>query len=233
MEKCIGCELCAGVCPAPLHLRARRRQPDRRPGLAGRALRLRLRDQLPAVHPLRPVRRGVPDRGDHRDQAVRVLVHEPQRRDLHEGTAARRRRRPRAGACRGSSGSAARTTTRARGCARRRRRDRRRTRAASTGRASSVSACGRPKHGQHAGREPTDETGQDRSGSRRLLRLRGRGARRRARRHPRPQPGALARCSCWSRWSASRCSTSSSTRSSSPRSRSSCTRARSSCCSCS
>ncbi len=34
MEKCIGCELCAGVCPAKLHLRARRRQPPRRPGLA-------------------------------------------------------------------------------------------------------------------------------------------------------------------------------------------------------
>ncbi len=52
--------------PRPLHLRARRRQPARRPGLAGRALRLRLRDQLPALHPLRPVRRGLPDRGHHR-----------------------------------------------------------------------------------------------------------------------------------------------------------------------
>ena len=29
MEKCIGCELCAGVCPGRLHLRARRRQPAR------------------------------------------------------------------------------------------------------------------------------------------------------------------------------------------------------------
>ena len=95
MEKCIGCELCAGVCPAQVHLRARRRQPGRRSGLAGRALRLRLRDQLPALHPLRPVRRGVPDRGDHRDEALRVLVHEPRRRDLHQGRAARRRRRPR------------------------------------------------------------------------------------------------------------------------------------------
>ena len=32
MEKCIGCELCAGVCPGPLHLRAGGRQPARRPG---------------------------------------------------------------------------------------------------------------------------------------------------------------------------------------------------------
>ena len=65
--------------PGPLHLRARRRQPARRPGLAGRALRLRLRDQLPALHPLRPVRRGLPDRGDHRVEAVRVLLHQPAR----------------------------------------------------------------------------------------------------------------------------------------------------------
>ena len=27
MEKCIGCELCAGVCPGPLHLCPGRRQP--------------------------------------------------------------------------------------------------------------------------------------------------------------------------------------------------------------
>jgi hypothetical protein len=64
--------------PRQVHLRARRRQRSRRPGLAGRALRLRLRDQLPALHPLRPVRRGLPHRGHHRVQAVRVLVHQPQ-----------------------------------------------------------------------------------------------------------------------------------------------------------
>ena len=93
MEKCIGCELCAGVCPAEVHLRARRRQRSRRPDVAGRALRLRLRDQLPPLHPLRPVRRGVPDRGDHRVEAVRVLVHQPPGRDLHQGRAGRRRRR--------------------------------------------------------------------------------------------------------------------------------------------
>ena len=80
--------------PRPLHLRARRRQPARRPGLAGRALRLHLRDQLPAVHPLRPVRGGVPDRGDHRVEAVRVQLHQPQRRHLHQGRAGGGRRRP-------------------------------------------------------------------------------------------------------------------------------------------
>ena len=83
-----------GRVPRPLHLRARRRQPARRPGLARRAVRLHLRDQLPAVHPLRPVRRGVPHRGDHRDEAVRVQLHQPAGRHLHEGRAGGGRRRP-------------------------------------------------------------------------------------------------------------------------------------------
>ena len=74
MEKCIGCELCAGVCPAKcIYVRGADNDPDE-PDVARRALRLRLRDQLPALHPLRPVRRGLPDRGDHRVEAVRVLA---------------------------------------------------------------------------------------------------------------------------------------------------------------
>ena len=98
MEKCIGCELCAGVCPADcIHVRGADNDPDE-PDVAGRAVRVRLRDQLPALHPLRHVRRGVPDRGDHRVEAVRVLVHQPPGRHLHEGRAARRRRRQAAAA---------------------------------------------------------------------------------------------------------------------------------------
>ena len=73
--------------PGRLHLRPRRRQSSRRPGVARRALRIRVRDQLPALHPLRPVRRGVPDRGHHRVQALRVLLHEPGRRHLHQARA--------------------------------------------------------------------------------------------------------------------------------------------------
>ena len=79
--------------PGRLHLRARPRQPARPPGLAGGAVRLRLRDQLPALHPLRPVRGGLPDRGHHRVEADGVLLHQPQRRHLHQGGAAGRRRR--------------------------------------------------------------------------------------------------------------------------------------------
>ena len=71
-----------------------------------------------------------------------------QRRDLHQGRAARRRRRPAQAAAVGAAGAAARTTTRARGCARRRRRATPRTRAASAGRASSASACAPPEQGQ-------------------------------------------------------------------------------------
>ena len=93
MEKCIGCELCAGVCPADCIYVRGFGQPPGPPGLAGGAVRLRLRDQLPAVHPLRPVRRGVPHRGHHRVQADGVLLHQPQRRHLHQSGAAGRRRR--------------------------------------------------------------------------------------------------------------------------------------------
>ena len=98
MEKCIGCELCAGVCPARcIYVRGADNPPED-PGLARRALRLHLRDQLPALHPLRPVRGGVPHRGDHRDEAVRVQLQQPPGRHLHQGRAAGRRRRQAAAA---------------------------------------------------------------------------------------------------------------------------------------
>ena len=90
MEKCIGCELCAGVCPADcIYVRGLDNPPDH-PVSPGRAVRLRLRDQLPALHPLRPVRGGLPDRGHHRVEADGVLLHQPGRRHLHEGRAAGR-----------------------------------------------------------------------------------------------------------------------------------------------
>ena len=52
MEKCIGCELCAAVCPADcIYVRGPDNPPDA-PVSPGRALRVRLRDQLPSLHPL-------------------------------------------------------------------------------------------------------------------------------------------------------------------------------------
>ena len=69
--------------------------------LPGRALRPRLPDQLPALHPVRPVHRGLPDpRADH-DQRVRAGRHQPRVADLHQGPAARR-------CCRGMVPAAAR-----------------------------------------------------------------------------------------------------------------------------
>ena len=147
MEKCIGCELCAGVCPARcIYVRGADNPPDD-PVSPGRALRLRLRDQLPAVHPLRPVRRGVPHRGHHRDEAVRVLLHEPARRHLHQGRAARRRRRPAAAAAVGGlARGRGRATPRA-GCGPPRRRGDADFEGGWRGRASSATACA-PRAGQ-------------------------------------------------------------------------------------
>ena len=113
-----------GRVPGEVHLRARRRQPARRAGVAGRALRLRLRDQLPALHPLRPLRRGVPHRGDHRDEALRVLVRPTARTRSTRRPSCSSTTTAAPGASRGSCGSAARTTTPARGCAPPRRRAR-------------------------------------------------------------------------------------------------------------
>ena len=90
MEKCIGCELCAGACPARCiyvrgadNPRGQARQPRG-------ALRVRLRDQHAAVHLLRAVRRGLSHRGHHPHPAVRDVHHQPGRRHLHQdGTAGR------------------------------------------------------------------------------------------------------------------------------------------------
>ena len=150
MEKCIGCELCAGVCPAKCIYVRGRRQPARRPGVARRALRLHLRDQLPAVHPLRPVRRGVPDRGDHRVEAVRVQLHRPPGRHLHQGRAGRGRRRspqaaPLGGLVGHRGGGAPHLGVDA---GHRTRRAPPPTRAGCSGPASSASACGPAEQGQ-------------------------------------------------------------------------------------
>ena len=109
MEKCIGCELCAGVCPARCIYVRGADNPVGRPGLAGRALRLRLRDQLPALHPLRPVRRGLPDRGHHRDQAVRVLLHQPAATPSTPRTSCWSATTASPSTCRGRTGGRART----------------------------------------------------------------------------------------------------------------------------
>ena len=108
---------CAPACARPSASTCAAPTTTRRPDVAGRALRLRLRDQLPALHPLRPVRRGLPDRGDHRDRSCSSSrFTNRQRRDLHQGRAGRRRRRQAAAAAVGGLARRRRRSTPAAGC---------------------------------------------------------------------------------------------------------------------
>ena len=144
MEKCIGCELCAGVCPARcIYVRGADNSVDR-PGLTRRALRLRLRDQLPAVHPLRPVRGGLPHRGHHRDQAVRVLLHQPPATPSTPRPSCWSTTTASPGSCPGRTGGTATTSTRRAGCGPPRRRATRPSRAGGVvGRARLRRPCRR------------------------------------------------------------------------------------------
>ena len=76
LEKCVGCELCAWACPADAIYVEGAENVDLadgvRAGSAGRALRPRLPDQLPALHPVRALHRGVPDPRADDDQRVRA-----------------------------------------------------------------------------------------------------------------------------------------------------------------
>ena len=66
LEKCIGCELCAWACPADAILVEGASNDD----TPGGTFRPRVPNQLPAVHLLRAVHRGLPDPGTDDDQLL-------------------------------------------------------------------------------------------------------------------------------------------------------------------
>ena len=155
MEKCIGCELCAGVCPARcIYVRGADNPPDA-PVSPGRAVRLRVRDQFPALYPLRPLCRGLPDRGDNRIETVRVLLHQPGRRHLHQGRAGRGGFGASPRRCHGRTGTPETTATRQPGCGRRHPRDGPTSKACRCGPGISGTASGRLKPASPTPRPPT------------------------------------------------------------------------------
>ena len=75
--------------PGRRHLRRGRGQHRGRTLLARRAVRPGLPDQLPALHRLRAVHRGLPDPGADHDQRLRDGRRQPRRPDLRQGQTAR------------------------------------------------------------------------------------------------------------------------------------------------
>jgi len=85
-EKCIGCELCAGVCPATASTCAASTTRPTTRSRPGSATATSTRSTTCAVSTATCVS-SLPDRGDHRVEALRVLLHQPLGRHLHQARA--------------------------------------------------------------------------------------------------------------------------------------------------
>ena len=147
MEKCIGCELCAGVCPARcIYVRGADNPPDAPVSPGERYGFVYEINYLRCIHCDLCVE-ACPTEAITETKLFEFSFAEPRGRDLHEDRAARRRRRSR-------PASAVGAVARRRGRRHERldARDRARpgrpsTRGGSAGRASSASACARPRSG--------------------------------------------------------------------------------------
>ena len=153
MEKCIGCELCAGVCPADcIYVRGLDNPPDHPVSPGERYGYVYEINFLRCIHCDLCVE-ACPTEAITEIEADGVLLHQPQRRHLHQGGAAGRRRRQAQAPARGRTGGRATTCTPRDGCGPRHRRGAPSSRDGSSGRASSGSACARPRAGSPANRD--------------------------------------------------------------------------------
>ena len=93
LEKCIGCELCAFACPADaIWVEGADNDPEE-PTSPRRALREGLPDQLPALHHVRPVRRGLSHPGADAHELLRAVVHHAAKRRSGPRSSSSSRRR--------------------------------------------------------------------------------------------------------------------------------------------
>ncbi len=82
LERCVGCYLCAGACPADAIYIEAEENTDGAARLGGRALRQGLRCQSVALHLLRLLPGGVPYRRDHAGADLQARVVPPRRPGL-------------------------------------------------------------------------------------------------------------------------------------------------------
>ena len=140
MEKCIGCELCAGVCPAKcIYVRGADNDPDNPTSPGERFGFVYEINYLRCIHCDLCVE-ACPTEAITESKLFEFSFTNRQRRDLHQGRAARRRRRPAAAPAVGGLARGRGRATRAAGCGRRRRPATPTSSARSAGAASSATA---------------------------------------------------------------------------------------------
>ena len=149
MEKCIGCELCAGVCPARcIYVRGADNDPADPVSPGERYGFIYEINYLRCIHCDLCVE-ACPTEAITESKLFEFSLHQPRRRHLHEGRAPRRRRRLARSSSRGRTGPTSTRSSTAHlglGAGHGARRAAPTTSARSRGRASSASACKTAEH---------------------------------------------------------------------------------------